>query len=41
MIYLDKDRLFEKIDELENYLRELDEYLPIVKIVSGSLQKME
>ncbi len=28
MIYLDKDRLFEKINELENYLRELEEYLP-------------
>ncbi len=27
-MYLDKDRLFEKIDELENYLRELEEYLP-------------
>jgi len=25
---MDKDRLFEKIDELENYLRELEEYLP-------------
>jgi uncharacterized protein YutE (UPF0331/DUF86 family) len=28
VIFLDKDRLFEKIDELENYLRELEEYLP-------------
>lgn len=25
---MDKDRIFEKIDELEKYLRELDEYLP-------------
>lgn len=25
---LDKDRLLEKMDELEKYLRELDEYLP-------------
>ncbi len=28
MILLDKDRLYEKMDELEKYLRELDEYLP-------------
>ncbi len=27
-MYLDKDRIFEKIDGLENYLRELEEYLP-------------
>jgi uncharacterized protein YutE (UPF0331/DUF86 family) len=27
-MFLDKDRLFEKINELENYLRELEEYLP-------------
>ena len=25
---MDKDRIFEKMDELEKYLRELDEYLP-------------
>jgi len=28
MIKLDNDRLLEKIGELENYLRELEEYLP-------------
>lgn len=28
MIFLDRDRLLEKMDELEKYLRELDEYLP-------------
>ncbi|MDD5474735.1 MAG: DUF86 domain-containing protein [Candidatus Methanoperedens sp.] len=28
MIFLDKDRLLEKMDELEKYLRELDAYLP-------------
>jgi uncharacterized protein YutE (UPF0331/DUF86 family) len=28
MIIVDKDRLLEKIDEMENYLRELEEYLP-------------
>lgn len=28
MIFLDKDRILEKMDELEKYLRELDEYLP-------------
>ncbi len=28
MIFMDKDRLLEKMDELEKYLRELDEYLP-------------
>lgn len=28
MIFLDRNRLLEKIDELEKYLRELDEYLP-------------
>jgi uncharacterized protein YutE (UPF0331/DUF86 family) len=28
MISLDKDRLLEKIDELEKYLRELEEFLP-------------
>lgn len=28
MIFLDKDRLLEKMDELEKHLRELDEYLP-------------
>jgi uncharacterized protein YutE (UPF0331/DUF86 family) len=27
-MFLDKDRIFEKVDELEKYLRELDEYLP-------------
>ena len=27
-MYLDKDRISEKMDELENYLRELEEYLP-------------
>ena len=28
MISLDKDRLLEKMDDLEKYLRELEEYLP-------------
>jgi len=28
MMKLDNDRLIEKIDEMENYLRELEEYLP-------------
>lgn len=28
MIFLDKDRILEKMDELEKYLRELEEYLP-------------
>ncbi|KCZ71007.1 hypothetical protein ANME2D_03036 [Candidatus Methanoperedens nitroreducens] len=28
MIDLDNERLIEKMDELENYLRELEEYLP-------------
>jgi len=28
MISLDKDRLLEKMDELERYLRELEEFLP-------------
>jgi uncharacterized protein YutE (UPF0331/DUF86 family) len=27
-MFLDNDRIFEKIDEMENYLRELEEYLP-------------
>jgi len=28
MMKLDNDRILEKIDEMENYLRELEEYLP-------------
>ena len=28
MIAMDNDRLLEKINELEKYVRELDEYLP-------------
>ena len=28
MMFMDNDRLLEKIDELENYLRELEEYIP-------------
>jgi uncharacterized protein YutE (UPF0331/DUF86 family) len=28
MTIMDNDRLLEKIDEMENYLRELEEYLP-------------